>query len=109
MSEIDLEMREVNSDDDFEDNEGQLLFCLENRFFLRPFLLSDLSPCRALLESISETGYNIAWSELSYTAQGKQFSKKPPFISRGQPKKLLDNLEGFAAAGTLPSFDSFLV
>jgi hypothetical protein len=59
-------------------------------------------PCDGLLESISEQGYNIGWRDLSYTAQARRLTKEPPFIvfRKGTAKKLLDNLEGFAAAGT---------
>lgn len=58
-------------------------------------------PCDGLLDSISDCGYNIGWRKLSYTAQAKRLTKEPPFITfrKGAPKKLLDNLEGFAAAG----------
>lgn len=62
-----------------------------------------LLPCDGLLESISEQGYNIGWRDLSYTAQARRLTKEPPFIvfRKGTAKKLLDNLEGFAAAGRL--------
>jgi predicted deacetylase len=69
-------------------------------------LCTVLLPCDGLLESISEQGYNIGWRDLSYTAQARRLTKEPPFIvfRKGAAKKLLDNLEGFAAAGTPPQF-----